>query len=712
MRTIKFILLVLFLSLLPFIAPAGNHPSYSSTNQAKIELLSGGYDDDKILAGLSFDIAQNWHTYWREAGDTGFPPEIDWSSSTNVKSAEIQWPYPKRLRTEIVDGYVDESYVYENKVILPLIVVPENKSQDVDLKLKINYAMCSDVCIPEETTLSIKIPSGYKSKQTTELIKTFLYKVPTISKNYKIVEAKEFSINRQRFLKIEIESDLPIKNPDIFLESGNKFAFYNPVASIGEKKVSFTLEVNDLTKDTNLQKSLLTATFVNNGQSYTLKIPSPKSCKFDNSTKELICQSPPYLTLLRTTWEGITKSAEITTWYLILISFIGGFILNLMPCVLPVLSIKLMSIIKYSRYSRKMVIAGFLTTALGIITSFLLLALLIIGLKQFGVNVGWGFHFQQPAFIIFMAVISSLFAANLWGLFEIRLPSKIADFVANKPNIEGLAGNFLTGVFATLLATPCTAPLIGTAVGFAITSGNFEIILTFLMIGLGMALPYILISIFPRFVHVLPKPGKWMITVKHIMGSMLIITTMWLIWVLSNQLGQIAAIILALIIFIKNIKLWASRHVTFLKTHKILITSVLVILSFLIPLKVSQTPTKPKSDSYWMEFDEAKIQTLVKEGHTVFVDITASWCLTCKVNKTFVIETSDIKNEFDKLGVIAMRGDWTNRDDHITDYLKRNKRIGIPFNIIYSPKAPGGIILSELLSKDEVRKKLNMATGK
>jgi suppressor for copper-sensitivity B len=331
-------------------------------------------------------------------------------------------------------------------------------------------------------------------------------------------------------------------------------------------------------------------------------------------------------------------------------------------------------------------------------------------MQEIGMNVGWGFQFQQPIFIIALILILTLFAANLFGFFEIAVP-QISEKLHKKSAEHSFAGNFLAGVLATILATPCTAPFLGTAVGFALGHGQFEIFVIFTIMGFGMAAPYLLFSIFPQLITKLPKPGAWMLTVKKLMGVLLLIAAIWLLWVLSNQIGHLAAYVLLAIIALKLLKLWAMPRIKFLSNKKARysVFALIIILAFAIPLRLANNNHTVTNSDNWQPFNEARIAQLVESGNIVLVDITADWCLTCKVNKIVVLDDKDIKAELTKYGMVAMRGDWTNKDETIADYMKKYNRVGIPFNIVYGPAAPDGIVLSELLNKRKLLEAIDKA---
>jgi len=398
------------------------------------------------------------------------------------------------------------------------------------------------------------------------------------------------------------------------------------------------------------------------------------------------------------------SSALKVSWLCLIIpllfAFIGGLILNIMPCVLPVLSLKILGIAEQGGNKPSFIRKSFIASALGIITSFIILAFITVLLKNAGMAVGWGVHFQQPIFIIILTLVISLFSANLWGLFEIRLPSWL-DNIASKDTSNGIAGHFITGVFTTVLATPCSAPFLGTAIGFALTHGAFEIFLIFTVMGIGLAFPFITVAIFPKFASKLPKAGAWMLKVKYFLGAMLALTALWLVWVLCSQVGTYIAVIIGLIF----IAIILVLH--FIKTA--LIKNICVIALFIIGISIPyisvfeslNTKQVMKSD-IWQEFSREQIPELIKQGNVVVVNVTADWCITCKANKLLVLNSDKVKNILKSDGIVAMQADWTNPNEAIRKYLQDNERYGIPFNIVYGKKHPEGAVLSELLTENEL----------
>ncbi|MDB2415115.1 protein-disulfide reductase DsbD family protein [Rickettsiales bacterium] len=653
------------------------------TEQAKISLFAGSYEGGEVYFGLKYALEDGWKIYWRQAGDTGFPMSFNWSDrSDNIDSLHILWPYPKRDIEQFGD-ILSESYIYKDEVIFPLKIKVKDPKEAIILDADIDYAICKDICIPGNVSLKIKIDPDYKNSDNYDLISAAFAKIPFDSNDIKVVNKGIY--DGQEILQIIVDNLDDPGDAEIFIEAGEEYAFYNPqLFSITKSgRAVFNAPITFLVEEKFKANNLL-ITVVDGEKSIEQNFPVS-----DIGNK------------LITSYGNISKSLYL----MILFAFIGGLILNVMPCVLPVLSIKLLSVIKHADSSKSKIRLSFIATAFGIITSFLILALIVILLKSFGNEVGWGFHFQEPLFIIALVIILTIFAANLWGLFEINLPRY---FTFSSKDNSGIFGSFCTGILATTLATPCTAPFLGTAVGFALGQGGFETLIIFISMGLGLSLPYLLISLFPNLVKKLPKPGAWMNFVRKIMAILLLISALWLIWILSNQLGNIAAFAL----FIISILKLAKFKIAFANKRPVRksILLFLIIMAFLIPVNVGNNGNNKNADlQKWNKFDASLISDLVASGKVVFVDVTADWCLTCKANKFFVLQTDPVLEELSKPDIFVMVADWTNKNDEIAKFLKSHGRSGIPFNIIYGPGAPEGIILSELLSEGEIRVALDKA---
>lgn len=385
----------------------------------------------------------------------------------------------------------------------------------------------------------------------------------------------------------------------------------------------------------------------------------------------------------------------------ILLAIFGGLILNIMPCVLPVLSIKLITIIKHSGAPVAKIRFSFFATIIGILSCFIALSLIAYTLQATGNSLGWGFQFQNPVFLIFLIIILTLFIAELLGIFEITFNQFIANLLNKKINDKVhdkniFMPNFLSGILAVLLATPCSAPFLGTAISFAVTQDFLIIFTIFIFIGIGFAAPYFILIISPNLIKFLPKPGKWMIKIKHLMAGFLFATAVWLTFVLSKNIGILPSLLVGLFAALIFLALKIKTKVT-----KIIVIVLLSILSFTLPFDFydRQVKIKNEQNSYWLNFDENILKNLIEQNKIILVDVTADWCLTCKFNKILVLNHPEITNLLKSGEVIGLRADITKPDFEVMKFLAKHNRYAIPFNAVYGPNAKDGLLTSEFLNR-------------
>ena len=697
----------LFATVLTFaiIATAGAAPGqkvtpWAETANSAVHLISAAQavgENAQVKLGLHFRMKEGWKVYWRSPGEAGYPPKLDWSGSKNIKRVSMDWPAPKRFQVLGLNtlGYQDE-------VVFPLTVDLTRAGTNLHAKVKVDYLTCKEICLPVSENLDFTLPSGPAIPSSeAHLINRFAVQVPveggSIGLDLKsvTVHGPMQSNPDQAVLRVAIKSPTQFEKPDLFVEGPEGIIFAEPIVQFDTTNKTTILDVP--VSGLKFTKASLT------GANLVLTlVGSPLSAEFRSIPIKGQGVVP----------ENIAKAlkgdrGETSIWLMIGLALFGGLILNLMPCVLPVLSIKLMSVVKHGGGDPAHVRSGFVATSAGILVSFLLLAGGLIVLKTSGAVVGWGIQFQSPWFLIAMTILVTLFACNLWGLFEIHLPMGwIMDTGTALPgNRKGLLNNFLTGAFAMLLATPCSAPFLGTAVGFALARGPQEIVLIFSALGVGLASPYLGVAAFPRLVTMLPRPGRWMITLRRILGIALAGTGIWLVSVLAVEIGWAAATLSGgIVATIPGVFFLLSRRVS----KPIGATAFVVVISLLAfsgPFIFPQTTSQASSnipegtlEGIWRPFDEKAIPNLVVQGKTVFVDVTAEWCITCKVNKRFVLSYPSVFQKLSATNVIAMQADWTLPDERISTYLARFDRFGIPFNVVYGPGTPRGKMLPELLT--------------
>ena len=379
----------------------------------------------------------------------------------------------------------------------------------------------------------------------------------------------------------------------------------------------------------------------------------------------------------------------------VLYGFLGGITLNFMPCVLPVISLKVLSVLKL--HSLKKYRANLLCICAGIFASLLILGAILVIVKAYGHYAGLGFTFQQPGFVICITLLVVIFAIAVGEGITIDLPHSLKNFLHISSEHSSMIGSFLSGAFATLLATPCTAPFLGTIVAYALTLNYAQIVIIFSSIALGMSLPFLLVCISPRLLNLIPKPGPWLVKFKILIQVMLYLTALWLIWVLSSELGFLSALALFAACVVLKI---AIDHLRVAKrpTIKYTLVAFTILSGAILPFVLEDK----SRFGVWNDFSEKKIAAHMALGHAVFVDITSDWCLTCKYNKKFVLETEKITNLFKERRVILLRGDFTKANTDIAKFLEKHRRSGIPFNIVFSKCNPDGLVLPTVLTQENV----------
>ena len=408
---------------------------------------------------------------------------------------------------------------------------------------------------------------------------------------------------------------------------------------------------------------------------------------------------------------------------LLLFGFIGGFILNLMPCVLPVISLKIFGFIQHAGDSRARIFGNGLAFTAGIFAWFIGLALLMIALKSAGREITWAFQFTNPYFVVAMSAVVLVFALNLFGVFEITLPAAATTGLLGWSAREGYAGSFFQGVFATVLATPCTAPYLGTALGFAFAQSAAIILLMFLAIAAGMSAPYLLLSAQPGWLRFVPRPGPWMVRVKQFMGFLLLATLLFLLWVIGVARGVDAAIWVSAFLLALSIGCWMFGSFSAPTTSRTQRSVVLVLILFLVlgsgfffigqKFGAAKTAASSLTKDGWIPFSPERLQTELAQGRSVFIDFTAAWCITCKFNEASVLESEAVQTAFARYGIVKMKADWTNADPVITKTLKQFGRVGVPLYVLYPAATPNQpVILPELLTQALVLDHLQSAAAK
>ena len=673
-KLIKFFIYTILFSLVASYSMALSS-DWSVGETSKLRLISAYSQNDSknFMIGLEYQMDPGWKTYWKSPGDGGFAQSISWENSTNVKKVNILWPTP--IEFEIL-GLT--SLGYQNDIIFPLEIELEDELKNTFLNLHITFLICKEICIPGDATIFLEIPSGEKKLTNNyydlEKALSLLPKEDFNGSYLKKINFNVFNDVTHSTIQLIFESDKNFVSPKIFLHS----PFGLPVI---KNSLNYSNDSKKITANFKFDKDLISK------NNFPLEVSiSDVNHNFKQVLNVDVNDKP------------LRSKINQTFIYYILISLLAGLILNVMPCVFPVLSIKLMSVFSSNEHNARV---SFVTTALGIIFSFVLLGLIFLLLQYFKVSIAWGMQFQQPYFLIFISLIIFLFMMNMFGQFEITLPPQISNLsffgTTNNKNTK----DFFNGFFATLMATPCSAPFVGTAITAAFTQSYAIGISIFLFMGVGMSLPYLLIALFPKLINYLPKPGKWMIYIKYLLGLLLLATVLWLFNILLNFFNYY--FIISLIIFF--LLLSYRQKIPFQKN----IISVIVLLVIFSSSSFSffQQNRVFEIEKDWLNFYDITLDKLINENKIVFLDITADWCATCQFNKINVLNSETIISLFKENDVTLIRADWTKPNDKINLFLEKYDRFGIPFNAFFSPNFPEGILLSELLSEKEMIDSIN-----
>ncbi|MBV1701339.1 MAG: thioredoxin family protein [Hyphomicrobiales bacterium] len=651
-----------------------------------ISAVDGSGQLAQLPLGLQVKMNTGWKTYWRSPGEAGLPPELDFNGSSNLGPVAIAYPVPQRFSLLGL-----ETFGYEGEVVFPLHADVTHPGAAVTVKAKVDLLVCAQICVPHSLLLHLDIPAGAADVASqAQLLNSFATQVPSgaTGAGLQVVSAKLMGAGADSVLEVDAKSQQPFLAPDVYPES-KTLSFGHPqvVLSADRREVSLRLPV----------LHVAAGTAPSNAHALTLTLVDGK--RFLEAHPQVVAASLP--------------SPWLRLWGLVPIfglALIGGFILNFMPCVLPILSMKLLTVVSHGGREDAHVRAGFLASAAGILASMLALAGVLVAMKASGHTVGWGIQFQQPLFVVALVVVLTLFACNLWGFFEINLPI----FVQQKLGQAGdstLPGHFASGAFATLLATPCSAPFLGTAVGFALASGPMEIFVVFFALGLGLSLPLLVVAVWPGLATRLPKPGRWMVWLRQILGFALAATALWLLYVAYIQIGDLRVGVVAA-------SMLGVIAAFGLLRNRLHLAATIAGVCALLAVAAAQTgdmagvQQAPERDIIrWSAFNDNQVKNLVSQGHTVFVDVTADWCLTCKANKRVVLDSAEIAKKLNQSGVTDMKADWTRPDPAIAQFLAQHGRYGIPFNIVYGPKAPAGVVMPEVLTEAIVLSALSQAQG-
>ena len=678
---------------------AGAPSAVVTTPQVRAELVAhapqGLVAGQAVWLGLKIEHQPHWHTYWKNPGDSGLPTTLTWTLPTGVSAAEIAWPAPQRLPIGPL-----MNYGYEGTLLLPVaLTLPAGFAGDaLEVKLRAEWLVCKDVCIPEGGDFVLKLPA-----QTAIASHAALFDAARAAAPLPLPEARATAKIEAGAIQVRVDG-LPAQ------WQGKALSFFPETAGVinnaavlqarwqgGQWQATVPLDVQRSASPTTLP--------------VVLRLPQDQGSVVVNMAVTgnwpARATPAPLPTLGAATVEGPPlAAAPFSLAWALLLALAGGALLNLMPCVFPVLSLKMVAVAGQGADRRALLVGGVAYT-LGVVLSFLALAGLLLALRAGGEQLGWGFQLQSPAVVAVLAGLFTLIGLNLAGVFELGsvLPGSWMAARARHPVVDSL----LTGVLAVAVASPCTAPFMGASLGLAVTLPTGQALLVFAALGLGMALPYLAATAWPPLARALPRPGLWMLHFKTLMAFPMFATVVWLVWVLGQQAGIDGAAALLGLLLALAFAAWALGSPTLGPRGRGgfgVAGAALLALALFWAVPLLRQEAAPAAAAAvgerWQPWSPQRVAQAHAEGRTVFVDFTAAWCVTCQINKR-TLNDSDVLAEFDARGVLLLRADWTRRDATIAAELSRLGRSGVPVYALYAPGSAGPRVLSEILSASEIR---------
>lgn len=716
---------LLALLLLPLAGFAQNLPGVDATvvktDQVRAELLAhapeGAAPGAKVWVGLQLTHAPEWHTYWKNSGDSGLPTDLQWTLPPGVTAGEIAWPTPRKFPIGPL-----ANYGYNGTVLLPvpLTVSPEFQGQQLDVKLQAAWLVCRKECIPEEGQFSLRIPVMGSTGLNGAAFDAAFNAAP------KDQPAAASALTPEAgFLNVSLDA-LPAA------WKGQKLEFYPEPTGLIDPGAPWTqawdgarwtakLPLSAQRGDSPAEVALVVAQADAPGEGpglagVRMTVPVKSAWPPVAALPAAAGVSPALQAALDANAARAAAApagaSSLTLGAALLGALIGGLILNLMPCVFPVLAIKVLAFAKHADDRAAHRRSGLAYTA-GVVLSFLALGGLLLALRAAGEQLGWGFQLQSPAVVAGLAVLFTLIGLNLAGLFEFGnvLPSGLASLQAKNPTADA----FLTGVLAVAVASPCTAPFMGASLGLAATLPAAQALAVFGVLGLGMALPYLAASWWPAIARALPRPGAWMERFRQFMAFPMFATVVWLLWVLGQQSGIDGAAALLMLLLAMALLVWSlglsgkGRLVLGGLSAAALVWLGVAVGPNVTRLQDSSAATASATAVQglsWQPWSADKVATLQAEGRPVFVDFTAAWCVTCQFNKRNALADEGLLQDMAAKKVALLRADWTRRDPAVTAALAQLGRNGVPVYAIYKNGQPP-VVLTEVLSVGEVRAALN-----
>ncbi|MGA1316814.1 MAG: protein-disulfide reductase DsbD family protein [Rubrivivax sp.] len=673
------------------------------TEQVRAELIAhapeGIAAGRPMWLGLRIDHAPGWHTYWKNPGDSGLPTELNWQLPAGYSTGEIVWPTPRPLPLGSL-----MNFGYEGTLVLPVpLTVPEGPLGDtLPVRLQAQWLVCKDVCIPEEGTFAIDLPTRQATGADAALFDAAFAAAPAEAASVRAsaqVQADAITVTLTGLPEAWVGRQLHFmpETPGVIDNAATPTARWeastwqarvalSPQRSAAPQALPVVLTPDDAPAGVRVALTI---------EGVWPPVPGPGT---SGTAPGVGAAVPP-------------PTAPVSLWAALLLALAGGLLLNLMPCVFPVLALKVVGFATHGT-DRRGLIAGGLAYTAGVIASFIALAGLLLALRAGGEQLGWGFQLQSPAFVAALAALFTLIGLNLVGVFEFGqiLPGRLAAMRARHPT----ADSALTGVLAVAVASPCTAPFMGASLGLAVSLPALQALSVFAALGLGMALPYLIASVWPAFARALPRPGAWMAWFKGLMAFPMFATVIWLLWVLGQQSGidAVAGWLGVLLALGMACWVWAGSASARASTRRFARAGAIATLALTLlwaapglrtlPPASAESADAASGDARWQVWSSQRAAQALAQGRPVFVDYTAAWCVTCQYNKRTTLSDPQVLEAFARKRVLLLRADWTRRDPEITAALTSLGRNGVPVYALTAPGDRASRLLGEILSVREV----------
>jgi thiol:disulfide interchange protein len=660
----------------PVVARAAESNRFvSHEDTVSIVSKSDGASSPTLRLGLLFRLSKGWHIYWKNAGDAGSPPQLALTQPAHVTTSAFAWPAPDWL---VANGLGD--YVVSGTVLLPFTVsLPQAvPAQGIDLRGDAHWLVCSAViCVPQQASFNLHLPEGAASLSTEARLFASAHEAEPRSSPFAsamstsgllTVTGKglgDSNVHAARFFPDRPDAIVNAAPQRLSVQPSGFSLALKPLKWSPKEPLTGVLEITDGAGNT---QALAVAPI------FTAPKPVPSAA-----------------TLL---WSALG-------------ALLGGLLLNLMPCVFPVLAIKALSVVQLGSEARLAIRAQTLAYTAGVVATMLIVGGVLESLRAAGAQLGWGFQFQSPAFVTFMAWLVFMIGLNLAGVFEFS--SRFAGIGSALAARKGVVGSFITGLVAVGVATPCTAPFMGTAIASALAGPTIFGLCIFLFLGIGMALPFLVIGFFPRLGTLLPRPGKWMEVLRQLLAFPMFATVIWLLWVVARQAGATGVLLALTGTMLLGFALWLLRFrgpILFAARLAVAV-GTLGLLPLIMPTLTVGASLIPGAIPYSAE----KLASLRASGTPVFVDMSAAWCITCLVNEHVALENGDVQAALRARHAVIMTGDWTNRDPAITAYLETQRRDGVPLYAYYPPGHAAPVVLPQILTPSVVQQALRDNAG-